>query len=230
MFTEPTVFILGAGAAVDFGFPAATGLNQQIIEWVRTEPAREELDRVTGSFPSMARELGQCLDVAQISIDRWLTQQPQFIDVGRYCIAKFITIAESHSSYLWHHWYGRLWKSLMPPVPCEDWQTRLLENQVYFVTFNYDRTLEHCLINKIMSIYRVPVEIAAEVVNRMRILHVYGQVGRLPWQRAEGFLSGVSGTKYGSLIDPGHPSSGLEIKVISEVKRDDARFETARNG
>jgi hypothetical protein len=51
MFPEPTVFILGAGAVADFGFPTATGLNQRIIDWVRTEPAGKELNRITSSFP-----------------------------------------------------------------------------------------------------------------------------------------------------------------------------------
>ena len=79
-----------------------------------------------------------------------------------------------------------------------------------------------------MSTYRAEEKEAAEVVNRMRILHVYGQIGRLPWQRAEGFLNGLSGREYGTPINPDDPSAGLEIKVISEVQRDDARFETAR--
>ena len=58
---------------------------------------------------------------------------------------------------------------------------RLFEN-VSFITFNYDRCIEHYLFHALQNYYVISGSEAAELLGSLDILHPYGQVGDLPWQ------------------------------------------------
>jgi hypothetical protein len=54
---------------------------------------------------------------------------------------------------------------------------------VRIITFNYDRTLEHYLHQALQNYYGCTGDEAAAVLADLVVLHPYGQVGSLPWQR-----------------------------------------------
>src|SRR5262249_23805142 len=56
---------------------------------------------------------------------------------------------------------------------------------VSFVTFNYDRSLEHFLCKSLQSRYAKPEAECAPIVDRM-VIHVHGRLGYLPWQTGTG--------------------------------------------
>jgi hypothetical protein len=56
--------------------------------------------------------------------------------------------------------------------------------RVAFIVFNYDRCIEQFLMHAIMAVYKVPEEVAAEIVSWVDIYHPYGTVGNLPWVTA----------------------------------------------
>lgn len=56
---------------------------------------------------------------------------------------------------------------------------------VVFIVFNYDRCIEHFLMNAIKAVYRVDANTAAEIVSEIEIYHPYGTVGRLPWNKRQ---------------------------------------------
>ncbi|MCG8432547.1 MAG: hypothetical protein MJA83_00775, partial [Gammaproteobacteria bacterium] len=58
---------------------------------------------------------------------------------------------------------------------------RLFEN-VSFITFNYDRCIEHHLFHALQNYYVLSESEAAELLGSLEIHHPYGQVGDLPWQ------------------------------------------------
>jgi hypothetical protein len=55
-------------------------------------------------------------------------------------------------------------------------------NNIAFIIFNYDRCLEHFLVNAVISYFNVAPELAIATVNRLTIIHPYGQVGHFDWQ------------------------------------------------
>lgn len=55
---------------------------------------------------------------------------------------------------------------------------------ISLVVFNYDRSIEHYLFHALRNYYGIDELRAAELIRRIRILHPYGSVGRLPWQNA----------------------------------------------
>lgn len=62
-------------------------------------------------------------------------------------------------------------------------------DNVAFITFNYDRCIEHYLMHAIVNYFRIDPKEAQALVNRLRIKHPYGQVGRMPWQIRSGSTS-----------------------------------------
>jgi len=56
------------------------------------------------------------------------------------------------------------------------------ENLVSFITFNYDRTIEHFLHTALCNTYKKHPELCAEQMSRIPIVHLHGRLGRLPWQ------------------------------------------------
>lgn len=77
-------------------------------------------------------------------------------------------------------WFLPFFQLLTENCGIDDLEERF--SQVSLIIFNYDRCLEHFLINALMNYYKVLEEQAAQLVNMIRIYHPYGAVGYLPWQ------------------------------------------------
>jgi len=90
---------------------------------------------------------------------------------------------------------------------------------VSFITFNYDRCIEHYLAHAISNYYRVPLPDAEEIVSEtLRIEHPYGQVGRLPWQHP----TTASPVPFGYDFRPiDLPSLSDQIRTFTERVDDD---------
>jgi hypothetical protein len=85
--------------------------------------------------------------------------------------------------------------------------------KVKFITFNYDRCIEHFLVQALKNYYGFDDDKAKSIVNEVTILHPYGQTGNLPWQtggkKAEfGGPENINGSHILSL--------STEIKTFSE--------------
>ena len=94
---------------------------------------------------------------------------------GRDATIKFREIQESY--------FIQMWRILQEGVSVEDVDS--LFSNVSFVTFNYDRCLEHFLLYALQRHYFVEEECAAEILSTIPIYHPYGTVGKLPWQDAQ---------------------------------------------
>ncbi len=77
-------------------------------------------------------------------------------------------------------WYAKLFQLLIEGRSKSE-VSRLFEN-VSFIVFNYDRCLEHFLLNAIQSYYHLHEQEAASILRDTFIYHPYGVVGKLPWQ------------------------------------------------
>jgi hypothetical protein len=56
------------------------------------------------------------------------------------------------------------------------------KNQVAFVTFNYDRSLEQYMWTALKARYGADDKSAARMAESIEVVHVYGSLGNLPWQ------------------------------------------------
>ena len=57
-----------------------------------------------------------------------------------------------------------------------------LFEDVYCITFNYDRCIEHFFFHALQNYYNIKPDEAAGIMQGFKIFHPYGMVGRLPWQ------------------------------------------------
>lgn len=179
-----------------------------------------------------AREVANALPLA-LSIDNYLHihNEDEYVKlVGKLAIVRAILSAESKSSLVMKQeatdmdfgklngtWLIRLVQILTEQCSLEGLKDRL--SALTFVIFNYDRCLEHFLVNAFATVYRIPIEHAAELVGCISIFHPYGIVGNLPWMKnVEGEFIEYGGTPRGENL----------LKLSSEIKTftegmDDAR-------
>ena len=140
-----------------------------------------------------ARRLKNGLPFAQ-SIDDFLDQHrnDQHINLyGKAAIAKAIAGAERKSQLFFDAPAG---KSFDDDRIADTWLVKFMSmlsrgtprenvfhifDKVDFVIFNYDRCVEHFLINALARSYSIANADAASIVDALKILHPYGSIGDL---------------------------------------------------
>ena len=85
-----------------------------------------------------------------------------------------------HYVSLKNTYFMPLFQRLVENCNFADLPKRLAE--VAFIVFNYDRCLEHFLFHAIKDYYGRDDGEVAQLLNDMKVIHPYGQVGALPWQ------------------------------------------------
>jgi len=122
---------------------------------------------------------------------------PMILGSGKLAIAPFICQAEAKSilrltprvpgdlpiqgTDTWLYQFGQLVTSGVPRSQVE----QILDN-LSIVSFNYDRSIEHFLPFAMEVAFGMPLKEAQDIVAaKLNIIHPYGTVGRLPWQKVE---------------------------------------------
>ncbi len=144
--------------------------------------------------------------------------------VGKLGIARCILEAERNSSiYIDPREGGNIkfksisstWYSMFFQLVTESVSLDALEglfDNISFLTFNYDRCIEHFLVQAIKNYYGVDDNTAQAVVAKLPIIHPYGQVGFLPWQAAS---PGINRVEFGG---PVH-ENGQKLLGLSSLLR-----------
>lgn len=183
MINLETVLILGAGASKDFGFPTGRELVEQVCDFFGDQDNKNfylykdiaitgDPRRITEVFPTALRRADPP------SVDIWLEHNPEFIWPGKVAIAMVLLGLERRSDLNPdNNWYRILFDRLNSPF--DDFQN----NRLTVVTFNYDRSLEQYMFDRFRNTYTGKTqEECKENLNQLQILHIYGSLGRLPWQ------------------------------------------------
>jgi hypothetical protein len=226
MIKKSTVFILGAGASYPYGLPLAKELRTQICfkfanhiekllesretkSWKREEICQEVQEFTSAFFRSSDR-----------SIDVWLVKNPDFMAMGKQAIVSMILYGEHNGDlrekapYHDQDWYSYLWQRMTDEFTCRDDYNRFSENKVDFITFNYDRSLDHFLFESLKNaFYGISSRDVVEQLTKRKLIHVYGQIASLEWQEPQQYLL------YGrnpSEVWPGRFVDNL--KIIYEAK------------
>ncbi|MCA3713503.1 MAG: hypothetical protein IM664_04755 [Phenylobacterium sp.] len=82
-------------------------------------------------------------------------------------------------------------------------------DNINVITFNYDRCIEHFLVQRLSEFYDIERPEAERIVRKLRIYHPYGQVGFLPWQNN-------GGVRFGEKTEANLLSIASEIKTFTE--------------
>lgn len=201
MIDNPTCFILGAGASFDAGLPVGRGLRDMICKDLvhndlysdsAPESSIWRMLRENQFDRDHMKEFGRrLLDAGPPSVDFFIEANREFMDLGKAAIAAAIMRLEDPGKLLYNRkptrpeqdpdefgytssgWYQSLWEGMLRG--CEtDAKVFLASNKVSFITFNYDRSLEHFLAIRFKSMFNGASE---ELFRTFPIVHVHGSVG-----------------------------------------------------
>jgi len=221
MFTEPTVFILGAGASWHYGYPTGQQLIKKVresakdlIEYKRKAPlhvvleyetnrdinnTRSSVERRMMLAESHTRTIQESETLIEkleannpLVIDHFLNLNPKLRELGKLLIADAL-----RSSFIKHNEkkyfdFGRKANDEYDHHDSDDWVRFVVHeltssytndpseiftgNNVVFITFNYDRSLERRIIEALSANEVVgDKNMITNFVNE-RVIHVYGEL------------------------------------------------------
>lgn len=238
--SKKTVFILGAGASSEYGFPLGDELVRIIQERLDFPKTGDQflIEQIQRKFygPDFDKRVFAARRLANIvlnyrSIDEALhffNGDDAVIEMGKLAIARSILDAERRSS-LWNdqhrslsllstgaHWMGSIFSMAISSLTKAELSSSM-EN-ITFVNFNYDRSLEHYFFTAFQSL-GLSEETAVKIVSEMKILRPYGSVGKLPWQNRASDASSRTPVEFGNnTTDLFDVANGLE--TFTEQKND----------
>lgn len=153
------------------------------------------------------------------SVDEFLEYRTEFIEIGKRAIVYDILKHERIESLLANpDWYKYILAKMISKFDKFD------QNNVGFITFNYDRSLEQYLMTSMLSLYGKTVEECHQKLSSIPIIHLHGSLGALPWQDSTNYV------EYGQLPNTVQElkHSSDAIRIIHEDIEDDGPFRDAK--
>lgn len=189
------VFVLGAGSSKAYGFPTGEELNDEIQTIV--EVALNKSENAFEHFQILGAMLREILSSKQdkealeqfyfqythdtfITIDEFLQgRQGNVLKIGKLLISLVILYHEKEEKLTFRKnkdgWYSLFWRQAKESIMNQNVKWT---NEVIFLTYNYDRTLEHFLVHNGSSTY------IGEYFKELDCVHhIYGSVGLYPRRR-----------------------------------------------
>lgn len=210
MISKKTVLVLGAGASVDYDFPSGKELIQEIIDFCDGKSNSPRIfnqkilalilhkyfqDNGTERTPYECYEIVEdfrmkLADADSLTIDDFIAYNNTigFNIIGKACIGLVISKHEQRSiSKLSGGWYSYLWNKIY------DGNREGMKNNLKnltIVTFNYDRSLEYYLYNRMQNLFNMTNQETKNLFNdKVVIYHMYGQLGSFDWQEKNSLVN-----------------------------------------
>lgn len=251
MLKKKTVLVLGAGSSFEFGLPAGEGLAAAIASavnfqsdglaithgdrtiWgVATDRGNRDVEAVFAAGQLVSRTLPLARSIDALLYNHG--HNAHAVRLGKLGIAACILRAERGSRLMWNRdqdpsaalhaiapsWLYKLFRFLWTGVRLDELET--IFERLSIINFNYDRCVEHFLARAIEIAYDTSEARAQELIATLDIVHPYGQVGRLPWQRGSGAEASFGAEHF----DLGRVADG--IKTFTEQAHDLAEVENWR--
>jgi hypothetical protein len=179
------VFVFGAGASVDFGFPTGWQLVERVLSELQVNPTRERFLEYTTFTAAEIDKFLSALDASgQNSVDAFLEERRDYLALGKAAISAILIGCENTRQLYKQRDPSRNWLRIllanMRGTTFDDFD----ENQVSFITFNYDRSLEYFLCSALAETFNRTEAAAGSIISKIPIIHLHGRLGYLPWQHA----------------------------------------------
>jgi hypothetical protein len=225
-----TLMILGAGASKSYGYPLGNELKDRLLlQLKRPSPTSRnplfdllvEAGNSEGEIDTFTRYLEEGLyeTIDEFLANRW---NESFVrQIGLRALAYEISGWENETTLFQVdslHWYRALVDFLHRNPGLAN------SGNFSFLTFNYDRSLDHCLHQALIARNRITREVIEEnFLSLGNLVHLHGITGFLPWQRPSS-RDGVR--RYGEAITAqkvAYFANGLllphqELTVGSDIK------------
>jgi hypothetical protein len=178
-----TVFVLGAGANVPYGFSTGGGL----LEKARALDLAS-LERQTAGL--LHRDELEPLRIALsdnmlASIDAMLEHRRSLWKAGKMLMASLLFEEEAKAARRTRSfnddWLSLIFENMRSDAASPE---EFASNPVSFVTFNYDRLLEYRFVRGLCALYDLNDKGAWNALTQIPFLHLHGSLGLLPDQNA----------------------------------------------
>lgn len=175
MIKTPTVLILGAGASEHLGYP----LGRTLIKQICGAPTRSTILPVEKfSEADVTRFISRLSRSDPNSIDAFLEQNPEEIELGKYLITQQLKLCENEGQLFPPNdagWYRTIFDTMFSEkVPS------LTGNALKIITFNYDRSLEAYFYIRLKNQFNMEDAAATALLKEIPILHMHGILGEYP--------------------------------------------------
>jgi hypothetical protein len=230
-----TVFVLGAGASMPYGFPSGMKLLEAAKNLTMDDLAG--MDSSQGDRRVHVGLLAALSGTQEESIDAMLETQPENVQAaGKRIIAAEILSAESkvrkylkelqNSNIEIRDWFSHLFSRMAEGVTTL--KAFFEGNDVNFVTYNYDRLVEQKMMSGLQAKYHASEADWALVTGR--VIHLHGSAGELhgtrgfqvPW--AAGAGNGASHAHVEHCLS----LAANSILIVHELAFDAEAFQRAR--
>ncbi|MHC4462875.1 MAG: hypothetical protein ACYS30_15810 [Planctomycetota bacterium] len=198
MINEDTVFILGAGASCPYGFPDGKKLRYEIFDRFERDfntyfNQHKNLHNKIDPLVFDAKGFSEAFkDSGNKSIDLFLSRNRKFMEKGKWAIIFRILIHEKNSTFIEltkekdKDWYSYLFEKLSEDLVSKEDYIHLFDKKIYFITFNYDRSLEYFLHKcYFKSFLEIDDDKKQEHIKKLKVIHIFGKVSGLEWQDDE---------------------------------------------
>ncbi len=178
MIKVPTLLILGAGASAPYGYPTGKQLRKNILEKYKLPSNRRKLMQFSIEDDRINKFYNAFLKAPIGSIDAFLEHNADFATLGKLLISmEIINCEKEEFIYEKEDWYQLLFKKMMSSFD------KFQDNELLVISFNYDRSFEHFLITAMQNTFGKSENECADKIQSFPIIHMYGQIGYLPWQK-----------------------------------------------
>lgn len=233
MISEKTLFVLGAGASVPYGYPTGEELRKFICTEMQKDFAGYfgvendiELNQPRSNVSNLNRRFNVFCDAfkrsSRPSIDLFLATNPQYLEIGKLAIVRSLIHYENNSVFREdmadnkQDWYSYLYRRMVDSLITPESHSRFKENNVSFITFNYDRSLEYFIFDSLCNSFsEYKISINASIENEITkilpfpIIHVHGELAPLK-------LDGAGYCYRAKILDEDDKLLVKNIKIIYE--------------
>ncbi len=237
MIKEQTLFILGAGASVPYGYPTGKALRLKIIQDTEMLIRKYFSHIYEDQKQSILTFIKAFKYSSDFMIDYFLATREEFKDLGKLAIFLNILNAEENHrdkfrensndkdddwlSYIFNRVYQNALKK-------EDYKL-LGQNKINFVTFNYDRTLEHFFLESMVNKFGISNEEALKEFNQIEVHHVFGRLPELQSENGFFYYGSPQLTTVRNLYKAGniktlHERDNIEKEIIFDLIREAKRI------
>lgn len=216
MFSQPIVFVIGAGVGEEYQMPLGADLKARVASAVNLskpgtdqelwamlsarfqsgirmyEDAGRDLAKTIESFPSIDEAL------------EWFGSRSEVVELGKVSIIREILTAERTCPL--DDRVKNAWLSHFLSMAISGWQSEKVERafeNVTMINFNYDRVIEHFLFSALQSKFGIEQARASRVVSGLRMIRPYGRVGALEWQEPPDLQDKLV-VPFGARLGPDH--------------------------
>ena len=211
MIVEPTVLVLGAGASAPYGFPTGRKLLLDLCASLESEGSSLSNNLLSCGIRRDRQKVfrDDLFFSMQPSVDTFLEKRPYFLEIGKAALScaliPYERLDHVNNRTSTMHWYEYLFSKMN-----SGWD-EFGENNISFVTFNYDRSLEQFLFNALTHSFGKDEAETGQLLRKIPIIHVHGQLGKYP------AINEGAGRPYSQTVNPEIVSQCIqEIKILHE--------------